>query len=316
MVLQSLVLGLGAYLVIYQEATAGVIIASSILVSRTLAPVEIAVANWKPFVAARQSWTRLCGLLESVPAEQTPATLPAPHHELRVENVAAVPPGESRVVLNKVAFALMTGDGLGVIGPSASGKSSLARLLVGVWEPARGRVRLDGATLDQWSADTLGRHVGYLPQDVELFAGTVAENIGRFTREIDFEKVLAAAKAAGAHDLVVSLAQGYETQIGEAGSALSAGQRQRVALARALYGDPFLVVLDEPNSNLDEEGERALTHAILGARHRGAIVIVIAHRPSALTAVDQVLVLSEGQQMRFGKKDDVLRAVLRPVAAE
>ena len=316
MVLQSLVLGLGAYLVIYQEATAGVIIASSILVSRTLAPVEIAVANWKPFVAARQSWTRLCGLLESVPAEQTPATLPAPHHELRVENVAAVPPGESRVVLNKVAFALTTGDGLGVIGPSASGKSSLARLLVGVWEPARGKVRLDGATLDQWSADILGRHVGYLPQDVELFAGTVAENIGRFTREIDFEKVLAAAKAAGAHDLVVSLPQGYETQIGEAGSALSAGQRQRVALARALYGDPFLVVLDEPNSNLDEEGERALTHAILGARHRGAIVIVIAHRPSALAAVDQVLVLSEGQQMRFGKKDDVLRAVLRPVAAE
>ena len=187
---------------------------------------------------------------------------------------------------------------------------------MGVWEPARGKVRLDGATLDQWSADTLGRHVGYLPQDVELFAGTVAENIGRFTREIDFEKVLAAAKAAGAHDLVVSLAQGYETQIGEAGSALSAGQRQRVALARALYGDPFLVVLDEPNSNLDEEGERALTHAILGARHRGAIVIVIAHRPSALAAVDQVLVLSEGQQMRFGKKDDVLRAVLRPVAAE
>src|SRR4029078_6199069 len=184
LVLQSLVLGLGAYLVINQEATAGVIIASSILVSRTLAPVEIAVANWKPFVAARQSWTRLCGLLESVPAEQMPATLPAPHHELRVENVAAVPPGESRVVLNKVAFTLTTGEGLGVIGPRAPGKSSLARLLGGVWEPARGKVRLDGATLDQWSADTLGRHVGYLPQDVELFAGTVAENIGRFTREI------------------------------------------------------------------------------------------------------------------------------------
>ena len=316
MLLQSLVLGLGAYLVIYQEATAGVIIASSILVSRTLAPVEIAVANWKPFVAARQSWTRLCKLLAIVPAEASPIPLPAPRHQLRVENVSAVPPGESRVVLNKIGFELATGDGLGVIGPNASGKSSLARLLVGVWEPARGQVRLDGAALEQWSPDALGRHVGYLPQDVELFSGTVAENIGRFDQEMDVENVIAAAQAAGAHDLIVSLPQGYETQIGELGASLSAGQRQRVALARALYGDPFLVVLDEPNSNLDEEGERELTNAILGARRRGAIVIVIAHRPSALAAVDQVLVLSDGQQMRFGAKDEVLRAVLRPVAAE
>jgi ATP-binding cassette subfamily C protein len=316
MLLQSLVLGLGAYLVIYQEATAGVIIASSILVSRTLAPVEIAVANWKPFVAARQSWTRLCRLLETVPAEAPPLTLPAPRHQLRVENVSAVPPGERRVVLKGIGFGLATGDGLGIIGPSASGKSSLARLLVGIWQPANGKVQLDGAALEQWSPDVLGRHIGYLPQDVELFSATIAENIGRFDREINVEKVIAAAQAAGAHDLIVSLPQGYETQIGESGSSLSAGQRQRVALARALYGDPFLVVLDEPNSNLDEEGERALTNAIIGARRRGAIVVVIAHRPSALAAVDQVLVLSGGQQMRFGIKDEVLRAVLRPVAAE
>ena len=316
MLLQSLVLGLGAYLVIYQEATAGVIIASSILVSRTLAPVEIAVANWKPFVAARQSWTRLCTLLEAVPAEALPLTLPVPRHQLRVDNVSAVPPGERRLVLKGIDFGLTTGDGLGVIGPSASGKSSLARLLVGVWQPANGKVQLDGAALEQWSPDMLGPHIGYLPQDVELFSGTIAENIGRFDREINVEKVIAAAQAAGAHDLIVSLPQGYETQIGKSGSSLSAGQRQRVALARALFGDPFLVVLDEPNSNLDEEGERALTNAITGARRRGAIVVVIAHRPSALAAVDQVLVLSGGQQMRFGLKDEVLRAVLRPVAAE
>jgi ATP-binding cassette subfamily C protein len=315
MVLQSLVLGLGAYLVIHQEATAGVIIASSILVSRTLAPIEISVANWKPFVAARQSWTRLCKLLETIPEEAACLELPAPRHHLRVENVSAVPPGERRVILNRIGFELATGDGLGIIGPSASGKSTLARLLVGVWQPANGKVRLDGATLDQWSSDTLGQHVGYLPQDVELFSGTIAENVGRFAREVDFEKVIAAAQSAGAHDLIVSLPQGYETQIGESGSSLSAGQRQRVALARALYGDPFLVVLDEPNSNLDEEGDRALTDAIAAARKRGAIVIVIAHRPSALAAVDQVLVLSDGKQMRFGAKDEVLRAVIRSVAA-
>ncbi|MGH6804793.1 MAG: type I secretion system permease/ATPase, partial [Methyloceanibacter sp.] len=197
MLLQSFVLGLGAYLVIYQEATAGVIIASSILVSRTLAPVEIAVANWKPFVAARQSWTRLCKLLETVPAEGAPLALPAPRHQLTVENVSAVPPGERRVVLNNIGFELATGDGLGVIGPSASGKSSLARLLVGVWQPANGKVRLDGAALEQWSPDTLGRHVGYLPQDVELFSGTIAENIGRFDYDINVQKVIAAAQAAG-----------------------------------------------------------------------------------------------------------------------
>ena len=316
MLLQALVLGVGAYLVIFQEATAGVIIASSILVSRTLAPVEIAVANSKSFAAARQGWARLCKLLEVLPAEDQPLELPAPVHRLTVEDVSTVPPGERHAVVNGVRFELTSGDGLGIIGPSASGKSSLARLLVGVWQPAQGKVRLDGAALDQWSPAALGKHIGYLPQNIELFEGTIAENIGRFDREIEAEKVIAAARAADAHDLIVSLPQGYDTQIGEAGSSLSAGQRQRVALARALYGDPFLVVLDEPNSNLDEEGERALMQAIAGVRQRGGIMVVIAHRPSALAAIDQVLVLARGQMVRFGAKDEILRAVLRPVAAE
>ena len=316
MLLQSLVLGLGAYLVIYQEATAGVIIASSILVSRALAPVETAVGNWKAFVAARQGWSRLSKLLEMLPVEEAALLLPRPRCDLKVENVSAVPPGEQRSVLSGVSFDLVSGDGLGIIGPSASGKSSLARLLVGVWQPARGKIRLDGAALDQWVSDELGKHIGYLPQSIELFAGTVQENISRFDGDASSEKVIAAAQAAGAHNLIVSLPKGYETQIGESGASLSAGQRQRVALARALYGDPFFVVLDEPNSNLDEEGERALTSAIAGVRRRGGIVVVIAHRPSALAAVDQVLVLSAGQKVRFGPKDDVLRAVIRPLAAE
>jgi len=312
MLLQSTVLGLGAYLVIYQEASAGVIIASSILVSRALAPVELAVANWKSFVSARQSWRRLSHLLAILPAEKAPLPLPVPSRSLTVESVAAVPPGEPRVVVHDISFELRSGTGLGIIGPSASGKSSLARLLVGVWQPARGKVRLDGAALEQWSPELLGDHIGYLPQDVELFDGTVAENISRFEEKPDAERVIAAAKAAGAHELIVSLAQGYDTPIGESGASLSAGQRQRVALARSLYRDPFLVVLDEPNSNLDDEGEKALTAAILGVRARGGIAIVVAHRPSALAAVNQVLVLRQGRQLFFGPKAEVLRAVTRP----
>ena len=211
---------------------------------------------------------------------------------------------------------MKAGEGLGIIGPSASGKSSLARLIVGVWQPIRGKVRLDGAALDQWSPDSLGRHIGYLPQDVELFDGTIAENISRFEAEPDASAIIAAAKAAGVHELVVRLPEGYETRIGEAGAALSAGQRQRVALARALYRDPFLVVLDEPNSNLDSEGEEALVAAIGSVRSRGGIVVVIAHRASVLDAVDQVLVLNQGRQQAFGPRDDVLRAKLRPTATQ
>ncbi len=312
MMLQSAMLGIGAYLVIHQEATAGIIIAGSILTARALAPVDLAIANWRGFVAARQGWQRLNKLLTLLPAQIAPMQLPAPKNRLSVENVSVAPPGDTRIVVQDVSFALQSGQGVGVLGPSASGKSSLARMLVGVWQPVRGKIRLDGASLDQWSSEELGRHVGYLPQDVELFAGTVAQNIARFDPDADPKAILSAAQAAGVHDLIVNLRDGYETQIGEQGSALSAGQQQRIALARALYGDPFLVVLDEPNSNLDAEGEAALTQAILGVRARGGIVVVIAHRPSAIAGVDLLLVLDHGRAQAFGPKDEVLSKLVRP----
>ncbi|MER8370421.1 type I secretion system permease/ATPase [Mesorhizobium sp. M1378] len=312
MMLQSGILAIGAYLVIHQEATAGIMIASSIMLSRALAPVELAIAHWKGFVSARQAWTRLSQLLAMLPQTATSVSLPAPVSALAVESISVTPPGERRVVVQDVGFALEKGAGLGVVGPSASGKSSLVRAIAGIWLPIRGTVRLDGATLDQWSLDELGNHVGYLPQDVQLFDGTIAENIARFEPRPPSHKILAAARAAGVHDLVVHLPEGYETRIGEAGAALSAGQRQRVALARALYGDPFLVILDEPNSNLDAEGEAALAAAIQGVRARGGIAVVVAHRPSALATLDQVLVMANGRVQAFGPKNEVLGKVTRP----
>jgi ATP-binding cassette subfamily C protein len=315
MMLQSGVLAVGAYLVIHQEASAGIIIAASILSARALAPVDLAIANWKGFVAARQSWQRLNRLLTMSPARLAPMQLQTPVHRLTVEAVSASPPGVPKIVVQDITFELEAGQGLGIIGPSGSGKSSLVRLLVGVWQPMRGNVRLDGAALDQWASDALGRHIGYLPQDVELLAGTVAENIARFEPDPDNEAVIAAAKAVGVHDLIVRLPGGYDTQIGEQGSALSAGQAQRVALARAVYRDPFLVVLDEPNSNLDSEGEEALTRAILGVRERMGIVIVVAHRPSAIAGVDRLLMMNQGKAQTIGPKDEVLSKVLqRPLA--
>jgi PrtD family type I secretion system ABC transporter len=304
--LQSGVLGLGAYLVIHQQATAGVIIASSIIVARALAPVELAIANWKGFVAARMSWRRLSDVLRAMDTTTEPTTLPAPKATLVVENVSAGPPGVQRIVIQDLTFNLKAGQGLGVIGPSASGKSSLARLLVGVWTPLRGKVRLDGAAIDQWRSTDLGAHIGYLPQDVELFAGSVAQNIARFEADAPSEVVIAAAQAAGVHDMIVRLPEGYDTQIGESGAVLSSGQRQRVALARALYRDPFLVVLDEPNSNLDADGDKALAQAILRVRQRGGIVVVVAHRPSALAGVDTVLAMVNGRAHAMGPRDEVL----------
>jgi ATP-binding cassette subfamily C protein len=311
MALQSAVLGLGAYLVIQQQATAGIIIASAILTSRALAPVELAINNWRGFVAARQSWRRLQAFLSALPNRETMLELPRPAAVLSVERVSARPPGTQRLTVQDVTFSLKAGNALGIIGPSASGKSSLARLLVGVWTTIRGKVRLDGAAIEQWDPDELGKHIGYLPQDVELFAGTVAENISRFERNAPSNAVIAAAKAAHVHDLILRLPEGYETQIGDDGAALSAGQRQRIALARALYGDPFLIVLDEPNSNLDTEGEQALTKSILSARARNRIVIVVAHRASALSAVDHVLVMGDGKLTAFGPKDEVLSKIRR-----
>ncbi|MBI1202496.1 MAG: type I secretion system permease/ATPase [Rhodopseudomonas sp.] len=306
MMVQSGVLAVGAYLVINQQATAGIIIAGSILSARALAPVDLAIAHWRGFVAARQGWQRLTKLLALMPLQPVPVTLPAPQKTIAVETVVVVPPGGDKAVVQDVNFSLQAGSGLGIIGPSGSGKSCLARLLVGVWQPARGRVRLDGAALDQWTADTLGRHIGYLPQDVELMAGTVAQNIARFESTENSDALIAAAKAAGVHDLIVDLPQGYDTQVGERGAALSAGQAQRIALARALYRDPFLVVLDEPNSNLDAEGDEALSVAIAGVRARGGIVIVVAHRPAAIVSVDLVLVMHKGRAQAFGPKDEVL----------
>jgi ATP-binding cassette subfamily C protein len=315
MALQSGVLGMGAWLVINQQATAGIIIASSILTSRALAPIELAISQWRGFVAARQSWRRLNVLLDKIPAEPTRLALPRPEHSLSVEAVSIVPPGTQRVVVQDVAFQLKAGQGLGVIGPSASGKSSLARILVGVWTSVRGGVRIDGAALDQWSSEALGPHIGYLPQDMELFAGSVAENIARFEPQAPAPAIIAAATAAGVHELILGLPEGYETQIGEAGAALSAGQRQRIGLARALYGDPFLVVLDEPNASLDSEGDEALTRAILSVRARGGIVVVIAHRPSALAGVDTLLVMQAGRMASFGPKETVLKQAMRPAPA-
>jgi PrtD family type I secretion system ABC transporter len=317
MLLQSVVLAVGAYLVIHQEASGGIIIASSILSARALAPVDLAISNWRGLTAARSAWGRLNKLLAALPARVAPMALQAPTHRLAVENVTGAPPGTQKIIVQDIAFKLEAGQGLGIIGPSGSGKSSLARLLVGVWQPVRGSVRIDGAALDQWSPDALGAHIGYLPQDVELLAGTVAQNIARFEAEPDTEAVIAAAKAVGVHDMVVRLPGGYDTQVGEQGASLSAGQAQRVALARAVYRDPFLVVLDEPNSHLDAEGDEALTRAILGVRERKGIVVVIAHRPSAIAGVDQIMVMNQGKAQAMGPKDEILaKALQRPQAPQ
>lgn len=312
--LQSLVLAVGAVLVINQEATAGIIIAGSILSARALAPVEVAIANWKGFIGARQSAHRLDRLLKLLPDEDERLGLPAPKEALVVEQLYVAAPDSEKAILSDASFQLKSGEAVGIIGPSGSGKSTLVRALVGVWPPLRGKVKLDNATLEQWPSDALGKHIGYLPQDVELFDGSIAVNIARFDVHATSQAVLEAAYAAGAHDLILALPDGYATKIGEGGMALSAGQRQRIGLARALYGNPFLVVLDEPTSNVDSEGEEALTAAIRRVRSRGGIVAVIAHRPKALEGVDHVLVIGEGRVQTFGPKDEVLKKVLRPAA--
>ncbi len=304
-VLQSSILGLGAFLVVREEATAGVMLAATILSARALAPVDLAIANWKSFSGARQAWGRLVAFLpRREPAALTP--LPAPRESVRVTALSIAAPGTDTLVLHDVNVALAPGSALGVIGASGSGKSTFARALVGLARPSRGVIRLDGASIDQWDSDALGRAVGYLPQDIEMFDGTIAENITRFDPEPNPEALLAAAQAAGVHEVVLRLPGGYDARVGSGGLGLSGGQRQRIALARALYGDPFLVVLDEPNSNLDVDGDRALSAAVQGVRARGGIVVVIAHRPSALAAVDRILVLGEGRVQLHGPRDDVL----------
>jgi ATP-binding cassette subfamily C protein len=314
LMLQSAILGLGAYLVIKNELTAGGMIAASIMMGRALAPIETAIANWRSFVSARQSVRRLSDILARIGQQTTQTDLPAPVQSLDVD-VAVTAPGGQSLILQNIRFRLVAGEAVGIIGPSGAGKSSLLRTLVGIWRPARGTVRLDGAAFDQWNPEALGRSIGFVSQSVELFDGTIAENIARMAPSPNSEAVIAAARAAGAHDLILKLPQGYDTPIGESGTVLSGGQRQRVALARALYGNPFLVALDEPHANLDNEGETALHQAILAAKARGAVVILIAHRPSALATCDKVLLLANGTQQAFGPRDEVLAKVtMRPAA--
>jgi PrtD family type I secretion system ABC transporter len=306
MLLQSLILACGAWLVINDNASGGVIIASTILSSRALAPIEIAIGQWRGFISARQAWNRLADCLSNAPNAVTETELPIPSRELRVESLVAVAPGTQYVVFRDISFRLNAGDAMAIVGPSGSGKSTLASTLVGIIPPARGTVRLDGATLSQWDSDTIGAHIGYLPQDIAFFDGSVAQNIARFNPEASSPEIIEAAKDAGVHELITGLPEGYDTILGSQGRNLSAGQRQRIALARALFRKPFLVVLDEPNSNLDAVGDFALNYAIAAARERGAIVIIVAHRPSALSEICKLLWLDQGVARAFGNKEDIL----------
>jgi ATP-binding cassette, subfamily C, bacterial PrsD len=309
-VLQSGMLGVGAYLVVSDRASGGIMIASSIMMGRALAPVEVALGSWKQLVAARQGIARLrdiCRMTARKPAP--PVALPRPRRELAVQDISVAAPGCERPIISNVSFSLRAGMGLALLGASASGKTSLSKALVGIWPAQHGVVRLDGAALDQWRDEDLGRHIGYLPQDVALFDGTVAENICRFDEAATTEAILKAARIAGVHDIILRLPEGYSTRVGQGGASLSAGQRQRIGLARAVYGDPFLVVLDEPNANLDAEGENALSRAIQVLRRNDSIVIVVSHRPNALAVLDMALVLYDGRAIAFGPSQEIFARV-------
>jgi PrtD family type I secretion system ABC transporter len=309
MLLQSAVLGLGAYLTIMGDLSAGAIIAASVASARALAPVDLAIGNWKNFVAARLSYSRLRDTVVALASAEVPMKLPAPTQLFTVDKITVAVPGSGRVILSEVGFELKAGQALGVIGPSGGGKTTLVRAIAGIWPVVRGSIRLDNADLTQWPDDLLGQHIGYLPQDVSLMDASIEANISRFSDKPDPVKVIEAATAAGVHEMIVKLPEGYSTQLGANGTALSAGQRQRIGLARALYGKPFLVIMDEPNSNLDNEGEIALTHAIKSIVARGGIAIVVAHRPSALVAVDNLAVIQNGRLVSFGPKQEIMRPV-------
>ena len=309
-VLQSGMLGMGAYLVVTDSASGGIMIASSIMMGRALAPVEVALSSWKQLVAARQGIARLREVCKVTARPPVPAVhLARPCRELAVQQLTVTAPATDTPIVSSVSFSLKAGMGLALLGASASGKTSLSKALVGIWPAKGGAVRLDGAAIDQWRSEDLGRHVGYLPQDVALFDGTIAENICRFDEGATSEAIIKAAQISGVHDLIVRLPNGYSTQIGQGGSSLSAGQRQRVGLARAVYGDPFLIVLDEPNANLDADGENALSRAIQILRQNKSIVIVISHRPSVIAALDMALVLYEGKSIAFGSCQEVFARV-------
>lgn len=308
--LQSGILGFGAFLVLEGQATPGIMIAASILMGRALAPVELLIGSWKGFVSAKASYQRLVELLAEHPVRDIGMALPRPRGILTAENVYVTPPRAQAAVLKGLNFTFGPGEIIGIIGPSASGKSTLARTMVGIWPSQVGKMRLDGVDIYQWNKFEVGPAIGYLPQDVELFDGTIAENICRFG-DVDSEKVIAAAKACGLHEMILHFPQGYDTRIGEAGGALSGGQRQRIALARSIYDTPAFLVLDEPNSNLDDMGEVALVNAVVEMKRRGSTVVLITHRTSVLRAVDKLMLLRDGQVQLFGPRDDVLNAIAK-----
>ncbi|MDO8334341.1 MAG: type I secretion system permease/ATPase [Nitrosomonas sp.] len=306
--LQSLMLGLGALLVLDNSITPGMMIAGSILLGRAIAPVQLLISVWKQIGNTRSAYERLTKLLEQNPAREAGMALPKPIGVIAVENVTAIPPGSKIPVIKGLSFALAAGDVLGIIGPSGSGKSTLARLLVGVWPAAAGKVRLDGADVYLWNKDELGPYVGYLPQDIELFAGTVSENIARFG-QIDAEKVILAAKRAGVHEMILNMPEGYDTPLGDGGAGLSGGQKQRLGLARTMYDDPSLIVLDEPNSNLDDVGEQALLAALTDLRKRGKTIVLITHRTSIISVTSKLLLLQDGAAKLFGPTNQVIEAL-------
>ena len=312
-ILQSGVLGAAAYLVLVEQASGGIMIASAIVMGRALAPIEVALANWKQFVAARDGISRLRAILKVTEMPAAPKViLPRPRRGLTVENLSVVVPGTQKCVISNLSFSLEAGSGLALLGASAAGKSSLAKALVGIWPAVAGAVRLDGAPIDRWGSDDLGQYIGYLPQDVALFDGTVATNIARFDEAATSEAILEAARVSGAHEMILRLSDGYDTRIGERGTLLSAGQRQRIGLARAVFGCPFLIVLDEPNANLDGAGENALVSAIETLRSKQSIVIVISHRPNALAALDMTMIIRDGVSIAFGQRDKVFARVALP----
>jgi ATP-binding cassette, subfamily C, bacterial PrsD len=316
-VLQSAMLGIGAYLVVIDQASGGITIASSILMGRALAPIEVALSTWKQLVAARQGIVRLREIIKATAAPRVPAVrLPPPRSSLVVQDLTVFAPGNQRPIVSNVSFQLQAGMGMALLGPSASGKSTLARALVGIWPAAYGKVRLDGATLDQWNSNDLGRYLGYLPQNVALFDGTIADNIARFDASASSGSIIEAAQLAGAHDMILRLPNGYETQIGEGGSALSSGQRQRIGLARAVFGDAFLVMLDEPDAYLDVEGEKALGRTIIALRSAGKIPIVISHRPNILGALNMALLIHGGRMLAFGTREQVFEQVARSMGRQ
>ena len=310
-IMQSLTLGLGALLALRQEISPGMMIAGSLLLGRALAPIDLLVNTWRGFSVARAQYSRLGELLEKLPPQQLPMPLPTPRGRLSVENLFVLPPASQTAVVRNANFQLEPGEALGVVGPSASGKSSLARAILGVWPSARGAVRLDGAEIFTWDRDQLGPHLGYLPQDIELFDGSIADNICRFGEQ-DSEAIVAAAELAGVHQLVLGLPNGYNTMIGGSGGILSGGQRQRIGLARAVYRNPCLIVLDEPNSNLDDQGEKELVEALARIKQEGSTVIVISHRTLVLQSVDKMLVLKEGATVSYGPRSQVLASLMKP----